>query len=180
MSQAASRRIEMLVCAGTACVAGGAFKIREALEKELEKRDLRKEVTVEITGCNGFCGHGPLMVVQPEGIFYGLIKPEDVPFLVEEHFIKGKPVERLMFHHPEQKAPIPLLADIPFFKKQMPIVLQHRGVINPEKIEHYTERNGYSALRKALTGMKPEEVVEEIIASGLRGRGGAGRANSCL
>jgi NADH-quinone oxidoreductase subunit F len=174
VSQAAARRIEMLVCAGTACVAGGAFKIREALEKELEKQNLHKEVAVEITGCNGFCGHGPLMVVQPEGIFYGLIKPEDVPVLVQEHFVHGRPVERLMFHHPEQKAPIPLLADIPFFKKQMPIVLRHRGAINPEKIEHYTERNGYSALRKALTGMKPEEVIEEIIASGLRGRGGAG------
>jgi len=174
MSQAATRKIELLLCAGTACIAGGAFKIREALETELEKRNLGKEVAVEITGCNGFCGHGPLMVVQPEGIFYGLMKPEDVPILVEEHFVKGKPVERLMFFHPEHKAPIPLLSDIPFFKKQMPIVLKHRGAINPEKIEHYTSKDGYSALRKALTAMKPEEVVVEIIASGLRGRGGGG------
>ncbi len=168
------RRIELLVCAGTACVAGGAFKIREALERELESRNLHKDVAVEITGCNGFCGHGPLMVVRPEGIFYGLIKPEDVPFLVEEHFVKGRPVERLMYFHPEQKAPIPLLSDIPFFRKQVPVVLQHRGAINPEKIAHYTERGGYSALKKALTGMTPEEVIREIVASGLRGRGGAG------
>jgi NADH-quinone oxidoreductase subunit F len=155
-------------------VAGGAFKIREALEKEIERRNLRGEVEVEITGCNGFCGHGPLMVVQPEGIFYGLIKPEDVPALVQEHFVEGRPVERLMFTDPEHKAPIPLLSDIPFFKKQMPVVLRHRGAINPEKIEHYTSRQGYAALEKALTRMKPEDVIGEILASGLRGRGGAG------
>ncbi|MGE5189020.1 MAG: FAD-dependent oxidoreductase [Gemmatimonadota bacterium] len=174
MSRSPARKIELLVCAGTACVAGGAFRIRDALERELENRDLHGEVAVEITGCNGFCGHGPLMVVRPEGIFYGLIKPEDVPSLVEEHFVRGKPVERLMYFHPERKAPIPLLSDIPFFGKQMPVVLQHRGAINPEKIGHYTERGGYSALAKALAGMKPEEVIAEIAASGLRGRGGAG------
>jgi NADH-quinone oxidoreductase subunit F len=174
MSQAAAKKIELLVCAGTGCVAGGAFKIREALEEEIARRNLQGKVIVEITGCNGFCGQGPLMVVQPEGIFYGFLKPEDVPQLIEDHFVQGKPVERLMFVHPQTKETIPLLAEIPFFKKQMPIVLRNRGVINPEKIEQYTARDGYSALRKALTEMNPGEVIEEIVRSGLRGRGGGG------
>lgn len=170
----AARRVELMVCGGTGCIAGGAFRIRDAFEKELENQGLRDEFSVVITGCNGFCGQGPLMVVQPEEIFYGFLKPEDVPFLVQEHFLKGRPVERLIFSPPEGKKPVPLISDIPFFKKQMLVVLRNKGIIDPEKIDDYIGRDGYSALVKVLTEMKPEEIIEEIISSGLRGRGGAG------
>jgi NADH:ubiquinone oxidoreductase subunit F (NADH-binding)/(2Fe-2S) ferredoxin/Fe-S-cluster-containing hydrogenase component 2 len=170
----AARRIELMVCAGAGCVAGGAFRIQAALEAEIAKQNLQKEVFVVITGCNGFCGQGPLMVVQPDGIFYGWLKPEDIPFLVEEHLLKGRPVKKLMFVPEEKKEPIPLLSDIPFFKKQQLIVLRNKGLIDPEKIDEYLARDGYAALEKVLTSMKPEKVIQEIALSGLRGRGGAG------
>jgi len=163
-----------MVCTGTGCVAGGSFRIEEVLKEEIKKQNLQNEVSVIITGCNGFCGQGPLLVVQPDGIFYGWLKPEDIPFLVEEHFLKGRPVKKLMFVPEEKKEPIPLLAEIPFFKKQMLIVLRNKGLIDPEKIEEYIARDGYAALEKVLTSMKPEEVIKEVTRSGLRGRGGAG------
>jgi NADP-reducing hydrogenase subunit HndC len=170
----ATRRIDLMVCTGTGCVAGGSFRIEEVLKEEIKKQNLQNEVSVIITGCNGFCGQGPLLVVQPDGIFYGWLKPEDIPFLVEEHFLKGRPVKKLMFVPEEKKEPIPLLAEIPFFKKQMLIVLRNKGLIDPEKIEEYIARDGYAALEKVLTSMKPEEVIKEVTRSGLRGRGGAG------
>jgi len=114
----ASRRLELMTCCGTGCVAGGAFKLKEALEKEIQKHGLRGEVSVVPTGCNGFCGQGPLLVVMPEGIFYGNLKTENIPTLVEEHFVKGNPVKKFMFVSPETKEVIPHLSDIPFFKKQ--------------------------------------------------------------
>jgi len=170
----AVRRIELMLCGGTRCVAGGAYKIKDALEKELKKHGLDKEISVMFTGCNGFCGEGPLMVVEPDKIFYGRLKPEDIPYLVEEHFLKGTPVKKLMFVPPEKKEPIPPVSEIPFFKKQFLIVLRNRGIIDPEKIEDYIARDGYAALEKVLTHMDPESVIEEIKKSGLRGRGGAG------
>jgi NADP-reducing hydrogenase subunit HndC len=170
----AVRRIDLMVCTGTGCVAGGGFRIKEVLEEELRKQNLENEVSVIITGCNGFCGQGPLLVVQPDQIFYGWLKPEDIPFLVEEHFLKGRPVKKFMFVPEEKKEPVPLLTDIPFFKKQMLIVLRNKGLIDPEKIEEYVARDGYAALEKVLTSMKPEEVIKEVMNSGLRGRGGAG------
>jgi len=170
----AVRRIELMLCTGTGCVAGGAYKIKDALEKELKKHGLDKEITVVITGCNGFCGQGPLMVVEPDKIFYGWLKPEDIPYLVEEHFLKGRPVKKLMFVPPEKKEPVPLVSDIPFFRKQLLVVLRNKGIIDPEKIEEYIARDGYAALEKVLTYMDPESVIEEIKKSGLRGRGGAG------
>jgi NADP-reducing hydrogenase subunit HndC len=170
----AVRRIELMLCTGTGCVAGGAYKIKDALEKELKKHGLDKEITVVTTGCNGFCGQGPLMVVEPDKIFYGWLKPEDIPYLVEEHFLKGRPVKKLMFVPPEKKEPVPLVSDIPFFKKQLLVVLRNKGIIDPEKIEDYIARDGYAALEKVLTYMDPESVIEEIKKSGLRGRGGAG------
>lgn len=170
----AIRRIELMLCTGTGCVAGGAFRIKEALEKELAKRNLEQEVGIVITGCNGFCGQGPLMVVQPDGIFYGLLKPQDIPFLVEEHFLKGRPVKKLMFTQPGREEPIPLVSEIPFFGKQMLLVLRNKGIIDPEKIDEYIARDGYLAVEKVLTSMKPEDVINEIEKAGLRGRGGAG------
>ena len=170
----APQRIELMLCTGTGCVAGGSFRLKTALENELARQGLKDEVSLVPTGCNGFCGQGPLMVVMPEQVFYGWLKEEDIPFLVQEHFLKGRPVKKLMFTPPEKKEPIPLLGDIPFFRKQMLLVLRNKGVIDPEKITDYLARDGYVALEKVLTSMSPEEVVEEITKSGLRGRGGAG------
>ncbi len=167
-------RIELMLCTGTGCVAGGAFRVSEALEKEIQKQGLEKEISVIITGCNGFCGQGPLMVVQPDGIFYGFLTPEDIPFLVQEHLLKGRPVERLMFSPSEKKEPVPLLSEIPFFKKQLLIVLRNKGIIDPEKIDDYIARDGFTALEKVLTSMTPDDVIDEITRSELRGRGGAG------
>jgi NADH:ubiquinone oxidoreductase subunit F (NADH-binding)/(2Fe-2S) ferredoxin len=171
---AEKRRIELMACAGTGCVSGGAFQIIEALNKELEIQGLKDEVSVVPTGCNGFCGQGPLLVVKPDDIFYGWLKIEEIPHLVEEHFLKGRPVKKLMFTPPEEKEPYPLLSDIPFFEKQLLIVLRNKGIIDPKKIEEYIARDGYVAVEKVLTSMPPEEVIEEISKSGLRGRGGAG------
>jgi NADH:ubiquinone oxidoreductase subunit F (NADH-binding)/(2Fe-2S) ferredoxin/NAD-dependent dihydropyrimidine dehydrogenase PreA subunit len=167
-------RAHLLVCAGTGCVSCGAFKIKEALEKEIRKRSLQDEVQVVATGCNGFCERGPIVMVQPDGIFYQLLQVEDVPHLVEEHLLKGRPVKKLMYVPPAEKQPVPKMKDIEFFKHQRLIVLRNRGRIDPEKIEEYIAFDGYEALGKALTGMKPQEIVDEILFSGLRGRGGAG------
>ena len=171
---AEKRRIELMACAGTGCVAGGAFQIIKELEKEIDARGLEEEVSVVPTGCNGFCGQGPLMVVIPDNIFYGWLTLDDIPHLVEEHFLKGRPVEKLMFTPPEEKEPLPLLSEIPFFKKQLLIVLRNKGIIDPEKIDDYIARDGYIAIEKVLTSMSPENVIDEVSKSGLRGRGGAG------
>jgi NADP-reducing hydrogenase subunit HndC len=168
------RRIELMTCCGTGCVAGGAFRIKEALESEIQKHGLKDSVSVVSTGCNGFCGQGPLLVVMPEGTFYGPLKSEDVALLVEEHLVKGNPVRKLMFSSPETKQVIQHLCDIPFFKKQMPLVLRNKGIVDPEKIEDYLARDGYVALEKVVTTLTPQNVIDEITRSGLRGRGGAG------
>ncbi len=171
---AEKRRIELMVCTGTGCFAGGAFQIIEELNKELESFGLKDEVSLVATGCNGFCGQGPLMVVLPDNIFYGWLEKKDVHYLVEEHFLKGRPVKRLMFMPPDEKEPFPLLSDIPFFKKQLLVVLRNKGIIDPEKIEDYIARDGYLAIEKVVASMSPKDVREEILKSGLRGRGGAG------
>jgi NADH:ubiquinone oxidoreductase subunit F (NADH-binding)/(2Fe-2S) ferredoxin len=150
------------------------LELKDALEKELEKQNLADEVQVVPTGCNGFCANGPIMVVHPDGIFYQFLTVEDIPYLVEEHFLKGRPVTKLMYTPPKEKAPVPKMSDIGFFKKQQLIALANRGSIDPEKIDEYIAKDGYKALAKALTEMTPEEVIEEIKNSGLRGRGGAG------
>lgn len=163
-----------MVCAGTGCVSNHSFEIKDALEKELAKRNLQVEVQVVMTGCNGFCGAGPILVVQPDNIFYQKLKKSDIPHLVEEHLLKGRPVKKLMYVPPAETVPIPKMSDIPFFANQTLIVLRNRGLIDPEKIEDYIARGGYRALAKVLTEMTPDQVIAEIRASGLRGRGGAG------
>lgn len=170
----ATKRLELMLCTGTGCVAGGAFRIKEVLEQEILKQGLKDEVTVVQTGCNGFCGQGPLISVEPDKIFYGALKEEDIPYLVEEHLIKGRPVKKFMFVPPEKKEPLPLISEIPFFKKQVLVALRNKGLIDPEKIEDYIARDGYKALEKVFTSMTSEQVIEEIIKSGLRGRGGGG------
>ena len=167
-------RTHCMVCAGTGCVSNKSLKVKEALEREIKKAGLEEEVLVVLTGCNGFCAGGPIMVVQPEGIFYQMLTEEDVSHLVEEHFLKGRPVERLMYTPAEEEKPIPKMNDIGFFSKQRLIALRNRGLIDPENIDEYIAREGYQALVKALTVMTPEEIITEIQDSGLRGRGGAG------
>jgi len=163
-----------MVCTGTGCVSGGAFEIKKTLEEELKKQKLDEEVQIITTGCNGFCANGPIVVVQPDGVFYQMLTPEVIPYLVEEHFLKGRPVPKLMYTPPKEEAPIPKMKDIGFFSKQRLIALANRGIVDPESIDEYIGRGGYKALAKALTEMTPDAIIEEILHAGLRGRGGAG------
>ena len=170
----AEYRMHLMLCAGTGCVSNGSLKVKEALEKELKKHNLEDEILTVMTGCNGFCALGPIMVVHPDGIFYQMLTEKDIPHLVEEHFLKGRPVKELMYIPPTEKTPVPKMSDIGFFREQRLIALRNRGLIDPERIEEYIARGGYSALAKALTSMTPEQIIKEIKESGLRGRGGAG------
>jgi NADP-reducing hydrogenase subunit HndC len=167
-------RLQVMVCAGTGCVSNHSTEIKEALDKEIAKHNLQNEAQVVYTGCNGFCGAGPIVVVQPDGIFYQLLKKTDIAHLVEEHLLKGRPVKKLMYTPPAERTPIPRMSDIPFFADQTLIALRNRGMIDPEKIDDYIARGGYRALAKVLTEMSPDQVLAEIKASGLRGRGGGG------
>ncbi|MBE9547717.1 MAG: FAD-dependent oxidoreductase [Proteobacteria bacterium] len=167
-------RSHLLLCGGTGCHATGSLKVKKALLAELDKRGLSDEIKVVETGCNGFCAMGPIMVVYPDGIVYMLIKPEDIPELVEEHLIKGRPLERLLYKEPVTEEVIPTMQEIPFFAHQELRVLRNRGLIDPEKIDEYIARDGYAGMAKALTEMTPEEIVKTVLDSGLRGRGGAG------
>jgi len=167
-------RMELLLCSGTGCHASGSQDIRDALKAELARHKLDNEIRIIETGCNGFCAQGPLMIVQPEDIFYQKLKPEDIPHLVEEHFLKGRPVKKLFYKEPASAETIPSMEDIPFYSKQKLIVLKNRGVIDPENIDEYIARDGYIGLGKALLEMTPEQIIQEVKASGLRGRGGAG------
>ena len=164
----------LMVCAGTGCVSSNSLKVRERLEAELKEHGLSEKVKVVITGCNGFCAEGPIMLVYPQGIFYKKLTPEEIPFLVEEHFLKGRPVEEFFYTDPAIKEKIPLMKDIPFFQHQVLRALRNRSMIDAENIEEYIARDGYAALSKVLSSMKPEEVIREVKVSGLRGRGGAG------
>jgi NADH-quinone oxidoreductase subunit F len=167
-------RMHIMLCAGTGCVSNKSFKIREALEVELKKHNLQDEIRIVLTGCNGFCAQGPVMVVRPDDIFYQRLTEGDIAELVEEHFLKGRPVQRLLYTPPAEEFPVPKMSDIGFFSKQRLIALRNRGMIDPEQIDEYIGREGYTALAKALTEMTPEQIIEEIKVSGLRGRGGAG------
>ena len=158
----------------TNCVSNGALQIKDRLEAEIKKVNLEDEIQIVPTGASGLCVRGPILIVQPEGIFYQSLKVEDIPHLVEEHFLKGRPVKSLMYAPPGEETPIPRIRDIPFFKSQRLIALRNRGLIDPAKIDEYIANDGYRALAKVLTSMSPEEVIEEIKNSGLRGRGGAG------
>jgi len=167
-------RQHLLICAGTGCVANHSFEIKEELEKEIVRRGLQDEIQVITTGCQGFCERGPIVIVQPDGIFYQRIKKKDITHLVEEHLLKGRPVKDLMYIPTPEQAPVPRMMDIDFFKHQRLIVLRNRGRLDPENIEEYIGFNGYQALETALTQMTPEQIIKEVTNSGLRGRGGAG------
>ena len=167
-------RLHLMLCAGTACVSNKSFKIKEILEEELKKQKLENEILVVMTGCNGFCAVGPVMAVMPDGIFYQRLTEDIIPHLVEEHFLKGRPVQKLMFTPEREEIVIPKMMDIGFFSRQTLIALRNRGMIDPEVIDEYIARDGYSALAKALSEMTPEEIIDEVKKSGLRGRGGGG------
>jgi NADH-quinone oxidoreductase subunit F len=167
-------RTHLLLCGGTACHASGSVEVKKALEKEITEKGLADEVRVIETGCNGFCAQGPVLVVQPDSIFYQKVHVEDVPELVEEHLLKGRPVKRLFYVEPASFETIPGLGEIPFFSRQLLRVLRNRGILDPEVIDEYIARDGYQGAGKALLEMTPEEIVGEMKKSGLRGRGGAG------
>ncbi len=167
-------RANVMICGGTGCIASGGLKVKDALAVELKNRGLEKEINIVLTGCNGFCAQGPLMTVYPEGVFYQKLTPEDMPHLVEEHFIKGRPIEKFMYKLGEKKHAVPSMQDIPFFNLQVLRALRNKGMIDAEKIDDYIARDGYMAAAKALLEMTPAQIVNEIKASGLRGRGGAG------
>ncbi len=167
-------RSNLMLCGGTGCIASGSLKVKEALEKELKNKGLQDEVSITFTGCNGFCAQGPLLEVHPEGIFYEKLKAEDIPNLVEEHLIKGRPVEKFMYKDLEKKTRVPSMKDIPFFNLQVLRALRNKGMVDPESIDEYIARDGYMAAAKALTEMTPQGIIKEIKDSGIRGRGGAG------
>ncbi|MEA4815646.1 MAG: NADH-ubiquinone oxidoreductase-F iron-sulfur binding region domain-containing protein [Lachnospiraceae bacterium] len=169
-------RSHVLVCGGTGCSSSGSPKLIEIFEEQLKEKGLEKEVKVVMTGCFGLCALGPIVIVYPEGAFYNLVKPEDVPEIVEEHLLKGRIVKRLLHEEASEGAGgvAKSLNEFDFYKKQMRIALRNCGVIDPEKIDEYIGVDGYQALAKVLTEMTPAEVIEEIKKSGIRGRGGAG------
>jgi NADH-quinone oxidoreductase subunit F len=167
-------RTHVLVCTGGGCIASGALQVSAALREALHKKGLSDEIKVIETGCLGPCSVGPVAVVYPDNVFYENIKPEDAPDIVEEHLLKGRPLERLVRRAAKTDKPERELSDVSFFKKQVKIVLRNCGVVDPLKIEEYVARDGYEALSKVLTQMTPDQVVDEMKKSGLRGRGGAG------
>ena len=169
-------RTQVMICGGTGCTSSNSPLIAEAMEREIREKGLENEVKVVRTGCFGLCAMGPVVIVYPDGTFYSLVKLEDVPEIVEEHLLKGRPVERLVHKDiVEGKAvEVESLHDIGFYKPQLRVALRNCGLIDPENIEEYIAMDGYRALGKVLTEMTPEQVIEEITASGLRGRGGAG------
>lgn len=167
-------RAHVLICGGTGCKSAGSKDVQLAFSRAIEAKGLSDEVMVVETGCHGFCEHGPLVIVYPEGTFYCQVKAEDVEEIVESHLFKGRIVERLLYHEPLTHESIPNYSEINFYKKQHRLVLENCGAINPEQIEEYIAVGGYEALAKAVTTMSPEDVIEEIKKSGLRGRGGGG------
>ncbi|MCR4440581.1 MAG: NADH-quinone oxidoreductase subunit NuoF [Peptococcaceae bacterium] len=167
-------RSHVLVCTGTGCTSSDSRLVKSRLQKEIEDKGLEKEVRVVETGCFGFCNLGPIMVIYPEGTFYCQVKPDDVKDIVEEHLIKGRPVQRLLYREVDKEIKTTDFENIDFFKSQKRIALSNCGLINPEKIEEYIARDGYFALAKVLHEMSPRDVIETIKKSGLRGRGGGG------
>ena len=167
-------RSNVLVCGGTGCTSSNSLTIVHKLQEEIERLGLQNEVNVITTGCFGLCALGPIMVVYPEGSFYSMVKVEDIPEIVEEHLLKGRIVTRLLYQETVEDDTIKSLSKTAFYEKQRRVALRNCGVIDPEKIDDYIAQDGYAALGKVLTEMTPEQVIQTILDSGLRGRGGAG------
>ena len=167
---ASKKRI--LLCAGAGCIASGSLRLKKALDEKIKEEKL--DVEIIETGCLGPCAQGPVIVVDPDQTFYENLKPEDAADIVSQHLRKGKPVERLMPRDAKNNKPVSKQDRMDFFQKQTKIVLRNCGNIDPLKIGDYIAKDGYQALAKILTFMKPEEVIDQVKKSGLRGRGGAG------
>lgn len=167
-------RAHVLVCGGAGCVSSGCHDIERALVDTIAARGLENEIMVIQTGCMGPCDLGPMIVVYPEGVFYRKVKVKDVDAIVNEHLMKGRVVKSLLYRDPETKQNQVTFNEINFFNRQSRITLRNTGLINPESIEEYIARDGYRALGKALTEMSPQDVINVVKESGLRGRGGAG------
>ena len=164
-------RSNVLVCGGTGCTSSNSEQIIEKLKEEIKAQGLEKEVNVIRTGCFGLCALGPIMVVYPEGAFYSRVTVEDVPEIVSEHLLKGRIVKRLLYQETVvDDNTTKSLNETTFYAKQMRIALRNCGVINPENIDEYIAQDGYAALGKVLTEMTPQEVIDLVLASGLRGR----------
>jgi NADH:ubiquinone oxidoreductase subunit F (NADH-binding)/(2Fe-2S) ferredoxin/Pyruvate/2-oxoacid:ferredoxin oxidoreductase delta subunit len=162
------------VCQGTGCVSSESQVIQEALEQQVQTAKLGDQVAVRLSGCHGLCEHGPLVSIEPEGVLYTHVTGADVPEIVSEHLERNRLVERLLYHDPVTNNAVPYYRDMPFYAKQTRLILRNCGHINPEKIEDYMKGGGYQAVRKALSQMSRDEIIEEVTRSGLRGRGGAG------
>ena len=167
-------RSHILVCTGTGCSSSNSPKIIERFEEELKAQGMDQEARVVKTGCFGLCAMGPVVLVYPEGAFYTHVTPEDVPEIVSEHIVKGRIVQRLLHKEGEHAEQVTSLSDTQFYKNQYRIALRNCGVINPESIDEYIGTGGYEALGRAITEQTPQQVIDAILASGLRGRGGAG------
>ena len=169
-------RSHVLVCGGTGCSSSGSAKLIERFEEQLKEKGLDKEVKVVRTGCFGLCEAGPVVIVYPEGTFYSRVQVEDVDEIVSEHLLKGRKVQHLVYvdHKTHESSVQKSLSEIGFYKQQERVALRNCGVIDPENIDEYIAFDGYKALAKALTEMTPEQVIQEVLDSGLRGRGGAG------
>ena len=166
------KRIDLLICCGSGCVSAGAFKIKDRFHALLAEKGISQEINIIETGCMGPCDYGPVMVVYPEGIFYKAVRIEDVDEIVSEHFVKGRPVQRLMLQDEEKV--IAAQKEVPFYQKQVKVALSNCGYIDPESLEEYIATGGYEALGKALTELDPQKTIDVVKKSGLRGRGGGG------
>ena len=167
-------RSHVLVCGGTGCTSSGSLKVKDAFEKLIKAEGLDKEVAVVETGCHGLCQMGPVVIIYPDATFYARVEEKDVEEIVKEHLLKGRPVKRLVYEEAQTDTGIKSLSDTNFYNKQVRVALRNCGVINPENIEEYIGTGGYEALGKCLTEMTPDEVIQVVLDSGLRGRGGAG------
>lgn len=162
------------ICTGTGCSSSASLEISQALQAELVQHGLAEQVEVRRTGCFGFCAQGPIMVVYPDETFYNQVAPDHVKEIVQEHLIGGRPVEQILYHDPASETVIEKWHEIGFYGKQQRLLLENCGVIDPENIDHYRAKDGYQALYRVLTSLTPANVIEEVIQSGLRGRGGGG------
>ncbi len=167
------KRIDLLICCGSGCISAGAMKIKERFHEVLQEKGLTNEINIIETGCMGPCDYGPVMVIYPEGIFYKTVSPDDVEEIVSEHFMKGRPVTRLMLQDQDDKAII-TQKEVPFYQKQVKVALANCGYIDPESMDEYIATGGYEALGTVLTTMTPQDAIKVIKESGLRGRGGGG------
>lgn len=167
-------RMHLLVCGGTGCTSSDSLVLVDKLNEHIKSNNLENEVEVVVTGCFGFCEKGPIIKVYPDDVFYVTVQPEDAKEIVEEHLVKGRKVERLLYIEPNLNVKLEGQKDLPFYKKQIRIALRNCGFINPENINEYIAADGYQALAECITKLSQEEVIQTVIDSGLRGRGGGG------